>query len=46
VLSDIPLVTAEDIDAVLAAMLRDAARCWFRRAIFSGTNIICRSRPT
>ena len=43
VLSDIPLVTAEDIDAVFAAMPARRGVVLVPSRDFSGTNIICRS---
>ena len=43
VLSDIPLVTAEDIDAVFAAMPAGRGAVLVPSRDFSGTNIICRS---
>jgi 2-phospho-L-lactate/phosphoenolpyruvate guanylyltransferase len=43
VLSDIPLVTAEDIDAVFAAMPVGRGVVLVPSRDFSGTNIICRS---
>jgi 2-phospho-L-lactate guanylyltransferase len=43
VLSDIPLVTAEDIDAVFAAMPSGRGAVLVPSRDFSGTNIICRS---
>jgi 2-phospho-L-lactate guanylyltransferase len=43
VLSDIPLTTAEDIDAVFAAMPVGRGAVLVPSRDFSGTNIICRS---
>jgi 2-phospho-L-lactate guanylyltransferase len=43
VLSDIPLTTAEDIDAVFAAMPPGRGAVLVPSRDFSGTNIICRS---
>ncbi|MGA9722676.1 MAG: 2-phospho-L-lactate guanylyltransferase [Candidatus Binatus sp.] len=43
VLSDIPLVTAEDIDAVFEAMPAGRGAVLVPSRDFSGTNIICRS---
>jgi 2-phospho-L-lactate guanylyltransferase len=43
VLSDIPLVTAEDIDAVFAAMPAGHGAVLVPSRDFSGTNMICRS---
>jgi 2-phospho-L-lactate guanylyltransferase len=43
VLSDIPLTTAEDIDAVFAAMPPEGGAVLVPSRDFSGTNIICRS---
>jgi 2-phospho-L-lactate/phosphoenolpyruvate guanylyltransferase len=43
VLSDIPLVTAEDIDAVFAAMPAGRGAVLVPSRDFSGTNMICRS---
>src|SRR5260370_27789225 len=43
VLSDIPLVAAEDIDAVFAAMPDGRGALLVPSRDFSGTNIICRS---
>ena len=43
VLSDIPLVNAEDIDAVFAAMPEGRGAVLVPSRDFSGTNIICRS---
>ena len=43
VLSDIPLVNAEDIDAVFAAMPDGRGAVLVPSRDFSGTNIICRS---
>jgi 2-phospho-L-lactate guanylyltransferase len=43
VLSDIPLTTAEDIDAVFAAMPSEGGAVLVPSRDFSGTNIICRS---
>jgi len=43
VLSDIPLVTAGDIDAVFAAMPSSRGVVLVPSRDFSGTNIICRS---
>ena len=43
VLSDIPLVTAEDIDAVFAAMPARRGAVLVPSRDFSGTNMICRS---
>ncbi len=43
VLSDIPLVAAEDIDAVLGAMPSGRGAVLVPSRDFSGTNIICRS---
>ena len=43
VLSDIPLVTADDIDAVFAAMPDGRGALLVPSRDFSGTNIICRS---
>jgi 2-phospho-L-lactate guanylyltransferase len=43
VLSDIPLTTAEDIDAVFAAMPAGRGAVLVPSRDFSGTNIICRS---
>jgi len=43
VLSDIPLVTAEDIDAVFAAMPPQRGAVLVPSRDFSGTNIICRA---
>jgi 2-phospho-L-lactate guanylyltransferase len=43
VLSDIPLVAAEDIDAVFAAMPAGRGAVLVPSRDFSGTNIICRS---
>ena len=43
VLSDIPLTTAEDVDAVFAAMPAGRAAVLVPSRDFSGTNIICRS---
>jgi len=43
VLSDIPLVAAEDIDAVFAAMPDGRGAVLVPSRDFSGTNIICRS---
>src|SRR5271154_3129092 len=42
-LSDIPLVTAEDVDAVFAAMPSGRGAVLVPSRDFSGTNIICRS---
>ena len=42
-LSDIPLTTAEDIDAVFAAMPAERGAVLVPSRDFSGTNIICRS---
>ncbi len=47
VLSDIPLVTAEDIDAVFAAMpSTGAARCWCPRAISPAPTSYAARPPT
>jgi 2-phospho-L-lactate guanylyltransferase (CobY/MobA/RfbA family) len=43
VLSDIPLIAAEDIDAVFAAMPAEGGVVLVPSRDFSGTNIICRS---
>lgn len=43
VLSDIPLITAEDIDAVFAAMPPRRGVVLVPSRDFSGTNVICRS---
>ena len=43
VLSDIPLIAAEDIDAVFAAMPAPGGAVLVPSRDFSGTNIICRS---
>ncbi len=43
VLSDIPLIAAEDIDAVFAAMPPERGVVLVPSRDFSGTNIICRS---
>jgi 2-phospho-L-lactate guanylyltransferase len=43
VLSDIPLVKAEDIDAVFAAMPSGRGAVLVPSRDFSGTNVICRS---
>lgn len=43
VLSDIPLTTAEDIDAVFAAMPSNRGVVLVPSRDFSGTNVICRS---
>jgi 2-phospho-L-lactate/phosphoenolpyruvate guanylyltransferase len=43
VLSDIPLIAAEDIDAVFAAMPSGRGAVLVPSRDFSGTNIICRS---
>ncbi|HZC45131.1 MAG TPA: 2-phospho-L-lactate guanylyltransferase, partial [Candidatus Acidoferrum sp.] len=43
VLSDIPLVTAEDIDTVFAAMPSGRGAVLVPSRDFSGTNMICRS---
>ena len=43
VLSDIPLVTAEDIDAVFAAMPSGRGAVLVPSRDFSGTNMICRA---
>ncbi len=43
VLSDIPLIAAEDVDAVFAAMPAGRAAVLVPSRDFSGTNIICRS---
>ena len=43
VLSDIPLVTPEDVDAVFAAMPSGRGAVLVPSRDFSGTNIICRS---
>ena len=43
VLSDIPLIAAEDIDAVFAAMPAGRGAVLVPSRDFSGTNIICRS---
>ena len=43
ILSDIPLVVAEDIDAVFAAMPAGRGAVLVPSRDFSGTNIICRS---
>ncbi len=42
-LSDIPLTTAEDVDAVFAAMPTEGGAVLVPSRDFSGTNIICRS---
>ncbi len=43
VLSDIPLITADDIDQVFAAMPAEPGAVLVPSGDFSGTNVICRS---